>query len=350
MTTPSDLTRTIDDSVPETQSMRGFEDGYTDIVDYIVRSTHRIWEEKGMGLLYSHYRHNVQVHTAYGLTYGREAMLAASIQKLAAYPDRKAYADEVIWAGDDEQGFRTSHRITTVARNTGYSLYGPPTGREVAYLTIANCLVRENRIVEEWLVTDELAVVRQLGIDERDAALTLARRHAARRPRWPTSGDPERLKGQTGPTVMPPRDGAGFDVEDFVRRTFHELWNWRLFNVVDDCYAPNYRCHITADRDLHGAGQFRAWVIAMIAVFPDAVLHVDDLYWLPDGANGYRTATRWTLSGTHAGYGAYGEPTGRRVVVMGITHHLIRDERFVEEWTVFDELAIRAQLCDLPDA
>ena len=29
-----------------TQPMRGFEDSYTDIVEYIVRCTHRIWNER----------------------------------------------------------------------------------------------------------------------------------------------------------------------------------------------------------------------------------------------------------------------------------------------------------------
>lgn len=48
------------------QPMRGFDPDYVDIVDYIVRCTHKIWEEGGMGLLYTHYRHNALVHTAYG--------------------------------------------------------------------------------------------------------------------------------------------------------------------------------------------------------------------------------------------------------------------------------------------
>ena len=33
------------------QSMRGFEDTYVDIIDYIVRITHRIWEEKDIGYI-----------------------------------------------------------------------------------------------------------------------------------------------------------------------------------------------------------------------------------------------------------------------------------------------------------
>ena len=43
------------------QSMRGFEDTYTDIIDYIVRITHRIWEEKDIGYIYDTYKHNSHV-------------------------------------------------------------------------------------------------------------------------------------------------------------------------------------------------------------------------------------------------------------------------------------------------
>jgi hypothetical protein len=34
--------------------MRGYEDTFSDIIDFIVRVTHRIWEEKAIGYLYEH--------------------------------------------------------------------------------------------------------------------------------------------------------------------------------------------------------------------------------------------------------------------------------------------------------
>lgn len=321
--------------------MAGFEDDYTDIVDYIIRATHRIWEEGGMGLLYTHYQHNVRVHTSMGLTYGREEMLAASIQKLAAYPDRKAYGDEVVWAGNDTDGFHTSHRLISVAHNTGWSRYGPPTGRKVVSRTIANCIVRNNRIQEEWLATDELHVVRQLGIDEWQAArqLALDRVHDPA----PTSGPILRTRGQSDPL---PVDDAPTDIEDLVRSVMDEVWNWRLFNRIPDHYVPTYTAWVPPGRTLHGLGKLRAWVVGLIATFPDAMLTIDDLYWMPD-AQGQRTAVRWTLSGTHAGPGPYGRPTGRCVEIMGFTQHLVRNGRFVAEYTVFDELALMSHLVDL---
>jgi hypothetical protein len=189
------------------QPMRGFDEDYTDIVDYIVRCTHKIWEEGAMGLLYTHYSHNCVVHTPYGITYGREAMLADSINALSAFPDRRAFADEVIWTGDDEVGFHTSHRVIGTGRNTGHSAYGPPTGRKVLTRTIANCYVKENMISEEWLVRDALSMVRQLGLDENavvDRMLEADERKGAQ----PGHGPPERVAGQTTPPPNPERPRA----------------------------------------------------------------------------------------------------------------------------------------------
>ena len=52
-------------------------------------------------------------------------------------------------------------------------------------------------------------------------------------------------------------------------------------------------------------------------------------------------------AGALAFHGIYGAPTGKRVRIPGITHQHVRDGRFVAEWTVFDELALMAQLYQL---
>ena len=36
------------------QELPGFDEEYLDIVDYIIKITHRIWEEKGIGLSLIH--------------------------------------------------------------------------------------------------------------------------------------------------------------------------------------------------------------------------------------------------------------------------------------------------------
>lgn len=328
------------------QSLAGFDDDYVDIVDYIVRCTHKIWEEKGIGLIYTHYRHNVIVHTTGRTVYGRDQVIADSIKTMSAFPDIRLYADEVIWSGNDRDGFHSSHRIVWVGHNTGYSIYGPPTGRKVVRQGIAHCLVKENRIVEEWIARDELALIRQLGFDEHELARRFAAQDAASgvHSSQPLSqGDVERVAGQTTPEALPP-PSAGFDIEDFVVRGMHEIWNWRLLNKVDEYYVANYLCRTSTNRELYGRGELKAYILALLAAFPDARLTADHVCWLGDAQAGYRTALRWTLQGTHEGPGVYGAPTGKRVRLLGITHQLVQNGKFVQEWTVFDEFALLKQL------
>ena len=77
----SDISKLMNPGSERRQSLQGFDEDYVDIVDYIVRCTHKIWEEWGLGLIYTHYRHNAEVHLADGYIYSREAMLTSSDRK-----------------------------------------------------------------------------------------------------------------------------------------------------------------------------------------------------------------------------------------------------------------------------
>ncbi len=326
------------------QGMAGFDEEFVDIVDYIVRITHTIWEEMGMGRIYDYYQHNITVHTAYGVSYGVEEMVAGSIKVLAAFPDRRLIATDVIWSGNEKDGFHTSHLISNIGHNTGYSVYGPPTGRRVKWRAIANCFARENRISEEWLVRDELAVVQQLGYDPHTVAARFASREQSANALEFPQGEFERTLGQLAPQPLPPPVAGVAPIEDFVRRTLHDTWNRRLLNRVHERYVENYIYYTTANRTIHGRNEYLNWVLSMLAMFPDAKLSVDHVYWMGNEEDGYRVATRWSLVGTHTGPGVYGEPTGRCVRIMGISQHHINGEKFIREWTVFDEIAVLRQL------
>jgi len=335
------------------QKLQGFDDDYVDIVDYIVRSTHKIWEEGGIGRIYNHYAHKAVIHTSDGLTYGRDKVIADSLKTMAAFPDIRLYADDVIWSGNDRDGFHSSHRIYWVGHNTGYSIYGPPTGRRVTRYGIAHCFVKENRVVEEWICRDELALIRQLGFDEHELARKMAAQEVAngiKPSKQFNEGELERLRGQLPPEKYVSKTGRDFDPEVFVRGSIHEIWNWRLLNRIKDYYLPNYFVRTSGNRQLYGRGDLKAYILAWLAAFPDLAVQVDHVCWQPNGPDGYRVATRWTLQGTHRGPGVYGEPTGKRIRIIGITHHEIQNDKFVQEWTLFDEFALLKQLCTVDDA
>jgi predicted ester cyclase len=322
------------------QPMSGYEDTFTDIVDFIIRVTHRIWEEKAIGYLYEHYASNALVQEDGGIVYGRERVIEATTQFLSAFPDLRLYADDIIWCGDEDTGFWTSHRCTLIGHNTGWSIWGPPTGRRITFTCIADCFSRANQISKEFVVYNTASLVKQLG---HDPVATARRVAAAYEPGFAdgTAGEAERLMGQGSPAALPEGEPG---IEAFVRSTMHELWNWRLLDRIAERYAPGFRFHGPTDRELYGRGAYLAHVLSLLSMFPDAVHQVDDIYWMGNDREGYAVAVRWTLVGTHRGPGPYGAPTGRRVRSWGLTHLLVRDGVIVEEWTVSNEFDVLQQL------
>ena len=326
------------------QPMRGFEDTYVDIVDYIVRITHRIWEEKDIGYIYDTYRHNALVTDDSGLKYGRDRVVSETVNTINAYPDMRIYADEVIWAGNEDVGFYTSHRGFSMGHNTGYSKFGPPTGKKIVHWGIANCSVRENEIYEEWVLYNEGSILRQLGLDVMTMARELGNRlppdalHDAR------FGEVERVPGQGKPPHLPARTPEVPEIEDFIRRAYHYIWNWRLLSRIDAAYAPTLRFHGVTDREYYGRGEYKSFVLSLLAMFPDLVFQIDDLYWMGNDQDGYEVALRWSMVGTHRGYGVYGPPTGRRVHLWGITQEIVQGGVIQEEWMLFNEFHVLQQL------
>ena len=325
-------------------SMRGFEDQYVDIIDYIIRITHTIWEEKDIGYIYDTYSHNSHVTDDYGLQYGRDKIVADTVHTINAFPDIRLYADEIVWAGDDEVGFYTSHRTVIMGHNTGFSKYGPPTGKKVVVWCIANCLSIENEIFEEWVIYNNSAMLSQLGFDLREKAREFGNQMDLSGLNDPRFGEPERLLGQGKPPVMPPAATKGFDVEDFICRTYHTVWNWRKLSIINQAYAPTLHFFGPTNRAFYGLGEYKSFILSIMAMFPDLVLQIDDIYWMGNDQDGYLTSVRWSIVGTHRGYGIYGAPTGRRIYMWGITQHLIKDGKIQEEWMLFNEFEVMQQI------
>ena len=325
-------------------AMAGFDPRYRDFVDYIIGITHEIWEEKAIGKLYDYYANGVRMHTSSGMVYGRQAVLADTIATMAAYPDRRLYGDEVIWGGNDVDGLYSSHRLQIAGTNRGWSKYGPPTGKRVNYSAIADCFCKRNMVVEEWLIRDELSLVIQLGLDPVATAKKMAKKAQDKGLKLQVAGDVERGVGQMPPARLPEPTSERFDPEDFVRRLLHEIWNWRLLNKVREYYHESAAFEGPTGRKLQGTNDYQAYALSLLSPFPDLSLTVDHFCCVGDAAAGWRTATRWTLRGTHTGYGIYGEPTGSPIRMMGMTHHLIQGGQVQNEWTLFDEFALLKQL------
>ncbi len=331
------------DFPPRQHRMRGFEDTYWNIVDYIVRITHRIWEQKDIGYIYDTYSHDCRVWDDVGLQYGRDKIVADTVHTNNAFPDIRLVADEVIWAGNDIAGFHTSHRTMILGTNTGFSRFGPPTGKAVRLFCIANCVSRHNEIFLEHVQYDSAGMLKQLGFDLVECA-----RSAASNGENPVSpnfmaADPDRLFGQGKPERVPIPDRVT-DVEEFVHAVFHAVWNRRDLSVLNRIYSPSVTYEGATGRVFQGVGQIKSFVLSVLAMFPNIALSVDDLYWMGNPEDGYLVSARWSALGAHRGNGPYGPPTGREVCLWGITQWQIENDMVQREWTMFNEFGALMQI------
>jgi predicted ester cyclase len=327
------------------QPMRGFEDTYVDIVDYIIRITDRIWEDQDVGYIYDTYRAGCGVYTDSGMQWGVEAVVEGTMQSLNAFPDARHYADDIIWAGNEDEGFATSHRALNVGHHLGPWRWGPATGRKIHMWVIANCVSEENQIFEEWVLYNLGARLQQCGIDVRAAA----RRYGDEGLSQPIADaqmtEVERLQGGRFPARYPvSAQDSGFDVEHFVRALFHETYDRRDLSAIDRAYAKNVRWHGASNREGYGRADVRAMARGLMATFPDLGLQVDEVYWMGNEAEGFSVSVRWSALGTHRGHGLYGEPTGRRVFLWGLSQLYIANGRITDDWMLFNEFDVLAQL------
>ena len=325
------------------QTMTGFDPAYVDIIDYIVRITHRIWEEKDIGYIYDTYSHDCRVWDDVGLQYGRDKIVTDTVHTNAAIPDIRLVADEVVWAGDAATDFHTSHRTIILGTNTGWSRWGPPTGRPVRLLCMANCVARANEIHTEHVAYDTAMLLRQIGVDVAAAARAAAEaRLDKERPAF-FGTEPSRLPGQ-GKPARPAIPAPDDDLRGFVNGAFDRIWNGRDLSAMTRVYDPLIETEMSTGRAFSDLGQLRAHNLMLLAMFPNLAMRVDDVYWMGDPRESCLVATRWGAVGHHRGHGPYGPPTGREVNLWGITQWHIERGRVRREWTTFNEFGILMQL------
>lgn len=317
---------------------------YAQIVKETVRWTHRIREEKAIGLIYEHYSHNVPVHQTGAESYGRDQVVENTIRTLAAFPDLRLYGDEVIWNDRETGGVFCSHRVNSTGRHLGHGIYGPPTGERVRYREITQRLVRQGRVVEEWIVRDETALLRQLGIDEVGLARTLSHHEAAHgMTPWADSlGEVSRSHGQRPPPTR--LEGDPRHPGELPAHLYGLTWNARMLNTAADYYAPGAAIWVPGNRRLAGPDNLIHYVLQLLAAFPDGAMQLEHVTQMGTKTQGDQLAARWMFQGTHTGPGIYGPPTGKRVRLMGISHFQVRRGRIEREYMVWNEFALLKQL------
>jgi len=158
------------------QPMPGFGEEYSDIVDYILRCTHRIWEQKDLGLIATHYAPDIRVHTMTGPVDGVGGVIAGTARTLSAFPDRTLTGEVVIWSAQSEGAYFSSHRITRILAHPSW-VRQPASAFRLQPLPIASAAKIASR-KNGWCATtapwhSRLAIVRALSPQPRPQRIVL---------------------------------------------------------------------------------------------------------------------------------------------------------------------------------
>ena len=109
--------------------MQGFEDRFRDLPDYIYKITREIWEERGIGgSLEKYYAKDIIVRATTGITTTNAGVTAATLATLHEFPDRQLIYEDVIWSGNEDDGFLSSHRLISVMRKQHDGAHGSASG------------------------------------------------------------------------------------------------------------------------------------------------------------------------------------------------------------------------------
>ncbi len=313
----------------------------SDIVDYILGITYEIWEQREVELIHQYYAKDAIVYGLDGITHGAAEVVRGTYDTLRAFPDRRLMAENVTWSGNRADGFYTSHRLLSVMTNEGTTQFGPPTGNRVRMINIADCVIENGVIVEEWLARDNMALVTQLGSDPIVAARELTQHRGAELVRWIES-ETGRVRGTAIPesafSPLTPRQ----DPTAFAWRALTGCWRGER-DVFDSTHAPYCVLHRSPLRQFSGREEVFGYYQSVRRVLGNVHFSVDHVASQPYSGNGVDLAVRWSVSGSHEGTIHDVVPTGKPLFIMGVTHWRCIADRIAIETTIFDDLAVLSQ-------
>ena len=118
--------------------MKGFNEKFENLPDFIIGITKEIWEDRGIETLNHYYSKDIPMRMPSGISIGNEATKNGTLATIAEFPDRELLGEDVIWSGNERDGFLSSHRILTMGTHLGDGYFGKATGRRFVARAIAD--------------------------------------------------------------------------------------------------------------------------------------------------------------------------------------------------------------------
>ena len=317
--------------------MKGFDKKYKNFPDYILKITKQIWEGKDVESIGEFYTDNIPVRSPFGITYGNKPVIEATYNTLNEFPNRQLLGEDVIWNGNDDIGYHSSHRILSKGTHLGNGFYGKPTGKDIYYRVIADCACKNNQVYDEWIVRDQGAMVRQIGhtpeefaqiMIDKEGGIDNAKKLFDKRQIKKSDYQPEKVK----------INSAGEKYSKILNRVFENDYNFNDYNRASNIYWPGNKLG-------HGREDIAKLWNSLKNIFTEIKFSVEHIGYIEEPNKNPRASIRWFLEGMHTkNSDDYGKETNSKLFIMGINHVELNEDGVIREWVLFDEVAIWKQI------
>lgn len=133
------------------------------VVAEVVAARSRIWSDKNLATIRSHYFAGANLHVPGGTTaYGHAMIDRWTISYLSSFPDAVFRVHGATINVDPERPLRIALRWSLDATHSGYGRFGPPSGAPVHVMGMSHLDMSEGQVRQEWLVTDEVSIWKQI--------------------------------------------------------------------------------------------------------------------------------------------------------------------------------------------
>ncbi len=317
--------------------MKGFDDKYKDFPDYILKITKQIWEGKDVNSISKFYSKDIPVRSPFGVTYGNKPVIDATFATLKEFPNRQLLGEEVIWNGNDEEGYHSSHRILSKGTHLGDGFYGKPTKKNIYYRVIADCACKNNQVYDEWIVRDQGAMVRQLGYTPKEFAKLLIEKEGGETKAKKVFDLSSDMKSEYTPFNFK-KDSIGEKYSQILKNIFLEDYKFTNYARAASIFWPGNKIG-------HGREEISKFWNSIKNALKNINFSVEHVGWLEEEGKNSKVSIRWFLNGLHANNtNEYEQATNKNIFIMGINHAEIVDGNIIREWVLFDEVAIWKQL------